>query len=220
MKLYSLVPRVLQTLAWIPTILIFKLLCGFKVSGLENLQVQKQVIFACNHAGELDPIAVTAAVFLVGFSPMFFVNAPDKEFADSFFGWRRHIYKSWFFRAWGSYPLVRGAKDYAVSLAEHERILKDGYSLCMFPEGVVSTTGEIREGKGGVGYLAHVTNSVVIPTRVRGTARHSDPGIFSGKKIISVSFGAPMHWDGSKLQTSPSMYKDFAQVLMQRIKEL
>lgn len=218
MKLYSLVPRVLQTLAWGPSVFIFKMFCQYHVHGRENLRGHTQAIFACNHSGELDPIVLTAATLPAGFSPMFYVGAPDKEFADSFFGWRKHIYKGWFFRSWGSYPIVRGVQDYAASLAAHEQILKDGYSLCIFPEGGVSTDGTLREGKGGVSYLLHATGVPVIPVRIRGTARLADPGIFSGRKRLSVSFGRPL--DGAVFTgPDPSVddFKDVARRIMQNI---
>lgn len=221
MKLYALAPLVLQTLAWIPTLLIFRLSGRFEVRGRENLKGLKQAIFACNHAGELDPIVVTAGAAPTGLFPMFYVNAPDKEFMHPFFGWRRHIYGGWFFRAWGSYPIVRGAKDYAVSLASHERILNDGYCLTIFPEGGVSTNGEIREGKGGVSYLHYATGVPVVPARIRGTARERDPGLFSARKHITITFGRPISVAVTQ-NTTPSIHdlKNLTQQVMSEIKSL
>jgi 1-acyl-sn-glycerol-3-phosphate acyltransferase len=220
MKLYAILPCVLQTIAWAPATLIFKLFCGHKVYGRENLRGLQNAIFACNHSGELDPILLTGAVFRAGFAPMFYVGSPDKEFSDSFFGWRQYIYKGWFFRAWGMYPLVRGAHDYAVSLAAHERIIKDGYNMCIFPEGGVSLNGDIREGKGGVGYLLHATQVPIVPVYIAGTARNVTPGIFSGRKKLSVHFGKPIF--AFRLPKSPAVddFKTIAQETMREIKNL
>lgn len=218
--MYSFVPRVLQLLAWAPTVLILKLFCHYKVYRRENLKGLQQAIFACNHSGELDPILVTAAVLPLGFTPMFYVAAPDKEFNHSFFGWRRYFYKGSFFRAWGSYPIARGTHDYATSLAAHERIIKDGHNMCIFPEGGVSTTGEIREGRGGVGYLLYATGVPVVPVYIAGTGRDTSAPIFSGKKKISVTFGEPVQ--RSALPSGPSVenYKLAVARIMSSVKKL
>ena len=80
---HRIVPRTLQTLAWIPTRLILNAFAHFKVRGQENLRGINQAIFAVNHASELDPIVLTAALSPLGrFAPMFYVVAPPKEFKD------------------------------------------------------------------------------------------------------------------------------------------
>jgi len=72
LKWYSWVPRILQMLAWVPTRLLLAGFCRFQVSGIENLKGLRQAIFAVNHASELDPIILTAALSPIGrFSPMF-----------------------------------------------------------------------------------------------------------------------------------------------------
>lgn len=185
-------PFVLQMLAFLPTSALLVVLTRFSVHGTKHLGSVKSAIFACNHSGELDPIVVTTAVLPRLFTPLFYVGAPDREFTHTFFGWRRHIYRSWFFRVWGMYPIVRGTQEYAQSLAAHESILTAGYSLCIFPEGRVSVTGELREGKGGVGYLHAATGIPIIPVYIAGTAKHTSPGLFSGRKRISVHFGPPI----------------------------
>lgn len=222
MKFYSIIPRILQTVAWGPTQILLHFFCSFEIRGRENLHGLHQAIFACNHAGEWDPIVLTAATLPLGYSPMFYVGAPDKEFNDHMFGWRRHLYKSWFFRSWGSYPLVRGMHDYAASLATHERILKDGYSLCIFPEGGVSRDGQIREGKGGVAYLAYATGVPIIPVYIAGTHNTPLSAITTGKRKISVSFSAPITVD-VQLNAEVNVvdeYKKIAQHTMQSIAEM
>jgi 1-acyl-sn-glycerol-3-phosphate acyltransferase len=218
MKLYSVVPRVLQTLAWAPTVLILRIFCHYQVKGREHLQGLKQAIFACNHAGELDPILLTAAALPAGFTPMFYVGAPDREFNDHFFGWRRHIYKSCFFRAWGSYPIRRGEHDYAKSLIAHEQILRDGFSICIFPEGGITEDGSLREGKGGVAYLLRATKVPIVPVYIAGTFKTPLSAILSRMRRISVSFGAPI---GPEVIGSSTIganeYKAVAQTVMQRI---
>ena len=222
MKLYSVVPRVLQTFAWVPTYIMFVTRASFSIIGARNLHGYSKVIFACNHVSEWDPIVLTAAALRLGYTPMFYVAAPDKEFNDDLFGWRKHIYKSWFFRSWGSYPIVRGEKDYAKALAAHVRIISDGFSICIFPEGAVNRDGKLKEAKGGVVYLMHATQVPIIPTYIHGTYRSPFSAVISGKRNISVTFAAPIL--PSELEdlhsVSPDEYKRVASMVTSSLQAL
>ena len=224
-KWYSLPPRVLQTLAWAPTrFLLLNFFCHFEVKGKENLKGLRQAIFAVNHSNELDPIVLTAALSpLGGFAPMFYVGAPTEEFNDDRFGWRRYIYKDWFFKGWGSYPIRPGLKNYEKSLKSHEEILKDGGSLCMFPEGGITKDGLLREGHGGISFLSHKTGVPIVPVAIVGTFTLSPSVFLSGKRRISLRFATPLSQNdlfGNIEPTTPEHYKSAAKVVMKGISEL
>ncbi len=223
MKLYTLIPRILQTIAWGPTRILLHLFCSFEIQGRENLQGLRQAIFACNHAGELDPIVLTATNVPFGrFTPMFYVGAPDREFNDNLFGWRKHLYKSWFFRSWGSYPIRRGEHDYAKALMAHTKIVSDGYSMCVMPAGGTTNDGLIRAGTGGVAYLLHTTGVPVVPVYIGGTF-NTPPSVFlSGRRKISVSFGKPVHKDEFDQFQSVGVdeYKSVVHRIMQTIVDM
>ena len=169
-KPYSWPTRILQTLAWTPTRLAFNIFCHFEVRGAHNLKGINQAIFAVNHSSELDPIIVTAALNPLGrFAPLFYLSGPSENFNDPAFKWRRHLYSSkWFFRAWGAYPHSPGTRDYAHSLKYHIQILADGGSLCIFPEGGLTKTGELGLPRGGVTYLSHNCNVPIVPVAISG----------------------------------------------------
>ncbi len=192
--LHKGVPLFLQTIAWFPTRLAFAFFIHFEVRGRKNLKGLSQAIFAVNHSSELDPIILTAALRPMGrFAPMFYVVAPAKEFDDPKFRWRKHVYKGAFFNAWGAHELARGMHDYDKSLAAHLRLLKHGQSLCIFPEGGVTKTGELRDFRGGFIHLAREAGVPIVPVAITGAYKMSLRLFFSRKRHVTLEFGAPIH---------------------------
>lgn len=197
-KLYSLPPRILQTFAWLPTRFLLMFFSGFKVYGKENLERIDQAIFAVNHASELDPIVLTAALSPIGkFSPMFYVSAEVKKLDDpKRFGWRRHLYKhEWFFKFWGSYPIQEGLRNYEMTLKNHLKLLREGRSLCMFPEGKMTRDGSLGEGHGGIVFLHHKSVVPIVPVCIRGTFKTTFRGFLGGKHKIDIHFGKPLYFN-------------------------
>jgi 1-acyl-sn-glycerol-3-phosphate acyltransferase len=185
-------PFILQTMAWPPTRLIFAFFAGFRVFGKENLRaVPGNAIFASNHANELDPIIVTAGLPLFSrFFPLFYMSAPAGTYTGKLLP--KFLFGGTFFAAWGAYPLRKGTKNYAASLETHVKLLKEGKSLVIFPEGWMTKTGQVGEAHGGVAFLAAETGVPVIPVAIRGTFKANYSGLFSGKQKISVTYGAPL----------------------------
>lgn len=206
---YSIAPRILQTLAWYPGRWMLDYFGRLEIVGRENLDRVKKmkgnrgVIFALNHVSELDPIIVLAG--LPPFSklfPMFYVGAPDESFNHNKFGWRRHIYKSWFFRSWGSYPIRAGLKNYEEALTHHLGILDDGQSLTIFPEGGITKDGILREGKGGVAFLANKTDSIIVPVSIAGVFNITKSEFFGRARKIVLTYGKPL--EKKELFSNPS----------------
>ena len=192
-KWYFISPLLLQKLILIPTKLLFTIFADFEVKGRENLKgIKGNVIFACNHASEVDPILLPISVpFWSHFSPMFYASREKKFYSDA--GWRRHFYGGDFFKAWGAYQVFIGLRDYEKALANQIRIVKDGGTLCIFPEGRTSPNGLIQTTKGGVAYLAHVTKVPIVPVRLNGTFRLSLKVFLHRKRKVSVIFGKPIY---------------------------
>lgn len=195
MKLNKIVPFILQALAWPPTLLFLKFFIHFEVRGKENLKGLKgPVIFASNHVSELDPILVRAALpMLSRLSPMFYVSR--KNYLDSIEGVRKHIYGGLFFKAWGAYPSISGQKDYAISLRHHINLLKDGCSLCIFPEGKMSETGELGEVHGGTAFLAKRVNASVCRVTITNAYGINPNAFFKRKNRIVIELSKSISID-------------------------
>ncbi|OGD67499.1 hypothetical protein A2442_03275 [Candidatus Campbellbacteria bacterium RIFOXYC2_FULL_35_25] len=225
-KIYYIAPWVLQTTIWIPTRIFFKLFCSYKVKGLKNLkELEKNcfgTIFAVNHSSELDPIMIPASLpFFSCLMPMFYVSREQKFYVSS--GWRQHIYGGLFFRLWGAHNAYTGKKDYDIALRHHIQILKDGKSVCIFPEGRKTRDGEIAEGRPGVSFLAYRTKSPVVPVRIRGLYKPHTQRDFLGRKKIEVIFGQPIYPNdlfGDKKEVSIEEFKNAREVIMDKIREL
>lgn len=193
---YSYIPFILQTLLWIPVRLIFNLFLHFKVYGRKNLDSVNQVIFAINHSSEIDPFILAAALSPVGkfasAKNLFYVVAPAEEFKDTSFKWRRYIYTERFFKAWGAYAIKRrGLHNYEESLESHLHLLKQGKSICIFPEGGITKNGEPQNPKGGMIYLSQVSGIPIVPVAISGSYKMSAHTFFGRKRHVIIEFGKP-----------------------------
>ncbi len=197
-KLYYLPPLILQTFIWIPTRIFLKTFYFYKVRGLKNLsrlkKIKKQegVIFAVNHTSELDPILIPASLpFLSRLMPMFYVSMEQKFYSSS--GWRQYIYGGNLFRMWGAYTAYVGVKNYDVILRHHIDILNAGKSLCIFPEGQKTKDGNLGEGKAGVVFLSHKTNSPIVPVKIKGLYKPLSQKDQLGRTKLEVIFGEAIY---------------------------
>jgi 1-acyl-sn-glycerol-3-phosphate acyltransferase len=69
--------------------------------------------------------------------------------------------------------------------------------VLIFPEGVRSTTGDIKEFRGGVGMIASRLELPVIPVRIDGVDRLLPTGSqFVRPGRVRVAFGAPLRLSG------------------------
>ena len=188
--LYS--PLILQTAIWPIVRPLFRSFLRLKIIGTENLPKKCGVIFAVNHSSELDAVLVPASLpFLSPLMPMFYTSRERNFYQQS--GWRQILYGGFLFKLWGSHALHSGTKDYETSLKTHIEILKNGRSVCIFPDGKRLSESEIgTRAHGGVAYLAWRTGASVIPVRIRDAYGITLLDFFLRRRYVSVSFGKPI----------------------------
>ena len=217
-KTRVLIPFFLQSVSWPIMRLLFGIFTRFEVKGKENLKGSKEtgVIFAANHLSELDPILVTGALPWLGrFSPLFYVSLQKEEYDES--GLMQHLYGGLFFKAWGAYPAFIGLKDYEKALINHINILNSCGSVCVFPEGKTTRTGQIGEGKGGVTYLSQKTQATIVPVGISGVFKMGFFDFLLRKRKIIVEFGKPILPEDLG---SNEDYKKMSETVMEKIVEL
>ncbi|MEY2476825.1 MAG: 1-acyl-sn-glycerol-3-phosphate acyltransferase [Actinomycetota bacterium] len=134
------------------------------IDGLDRIQdLPAPVIFAANHASHLD-----TPLLLTSLPPRFRHRAVVVAAADYFFD------KRWkaAFNAFsiGAVPMER-TKVNRRSAIEAGKLIEDGWSLVIFPEGGRSPLGWAQEFKGGAAYLAIRTGVPVVPVHIEGTRR-------------------------------------------------
>lgn len=156
-----------------------------KISGIDKLELGKTYIFASNHSSLFD-IPVLFAV-LPGFLSIVYKKELQK--VPVFGLGMKHT---------PFVPIDRSnARSAYDSLKLAAEILKNGYSLIIYPEGTRSSDGRLQEFKRGAFLLANMTDSEVVPVTLIGT----NCIIKKGRKAfntgtVEVHFGVPLHLDG------------------------
>lgn len=221
MKPYAILPYLLQAFAWPFAHVIFRMNGTFTVHGREHLKdIKGPMVFAANHVNDLDPVVTRAILPFIGKgkqTPLFWVARFRKDYdalADEpFEGWRGFLYSDWFFRVWGAYPAYRGTRDYGQSLRHHLRILKDGYSVCIFPQGgKAKLQGREAPVRGGAVFLAHEAGVPLIPIAIRGTRGIDFRTLFFKKTKIEVRILPPVQIPDGDVD-----YKGAAQKVMDSV---
>ncbi|MDR3050226.1 MAG: 1-acyl-sn-glycerol-3-phosphate acyltransferase [Oscillospiraceae bacterium] len=148
--LYTVAVFVLRVMLW--------LFCGVRTRGREHVPAQGPVIFLCNHAHALDPMAL--AVCVRPRQPHFMAKA------ELF----RKKWLAFLLRAVHAFPVERGKADLS-AMREAWHVLRRGAPLGIFPEGHRYTSGEMGEIKSGAAVLALKFDVPVIPTFIYGSFR-------------------------------------------------
>jgi long-chain acyl-CoA synthetase len=103
-------------------------------------------------------------------------------------------------------------------------VLKNGRSLCVFPEGGRSFDENLMEFKKGIGILAVELGVPVVPVFIEGTFQALPrDAVLPRPKRITVTFGKPLlakDIDFSKKPSDVDDYQYFANILREKVGEL
>jgi 1-acyl-sn-glycerol-3-phosphate acyltransferase len=128
-----------------------------EVDGLERLDRSRSYIFASNHQSIYDiPILFASLPFQLR------IIAKDSLGRIPFMGW--HLRRT-------GHVLVDRARPGAGVVRKMARLVKQGHSLIVFPEGTRSTDGSVAAFKGGPFVIALQSALPVVPISVVGS-RH------------------------------------------------
>ena len=197
--------RIHYRLSWMFLNLVERVLFGFMVTGRERIPKTGAVIIASNHISYYDPPVVGSGVP----REVFFL-AKEELFRNRVFGWLISRYNA--------IPLRRSGGDVG-ALKKAVGLLKQGRAVLMFPEGTRSLTGRLLKPKPGVGMIAALTSSPVVPAYVKGTNRLGDA--FLRKSKLEVVFGEPIVPPGKTgVEQEKKDYGAITQEVMRRIADL
>ncbi|RLL48192.1 1-acyl-sn-glycerol-3-phosphate acyltransferase [Oceanobacillus piezotolerans] len=176
-------------------ILLFPLF-RIKVIGKENIPKQGPVLLCSNHISNFDPpvvgITSTRDIYFMAKGELF-----EKKFLGTLL------------RGIHAFPVKRGLAD-RNALREGLKILEDGHTLGLFPEGTRSKTGEIGKALAGAGFFALRSEAAVVPCVIIGP--------YKAGSRLKVIYGKPM--DMEKYRSSKTSAKDMADAIMKEIKSL
>ncbi|RJQ42754.1 MAG: 1-acyl-sn-glycerol-3-phosphate acyltransferase [Nitrospiraceae bacterium] len=198
----------LYNLAKIIIRLIIRINGGLEVKSKENVPLTGGVIIAANHISYLDPPIVGAvlprrATFM----------ARKGLFEMPILGWA--IKQC-------AIPVDR-QKTRPSTIKEAIRRLKAGEAVVLFPEGRRSETGELLEGKRGIGMLVSMSNVPVVPAFIIGSdqALPVDAKWLKRAKV-TVVFGKPIYYTSIHKEAIPAdlLHDDISKTIMNAIREM
>ena len=196
--------RLHYRLSWLFLNFVERVLFGFVVTGEERIPKTGAVIIASNHISYYDPPVVGSGVP----REVYFL-AKEELFRNRVFGW--------FISKYNAIPLRRSVGDVG-ALKKAVSLLKQGRAVLMFPEGTRSLTGRLLKPKPGVGMIASLTASPVIPAYVRGTNRLR--GALLRRTRMEVAFGEPIVPPPPGTGAGKEIYGELTLKVMRRIAEL
>lgn len=143
--------RLMRRLSW----LLLKIFFRLRVTGRENIPAEGPLVAVANHESFLDPFVV--GVTLIKRPPMTFLAAP----------WLFKIpVVAGFIRGVGAVPAYGEGKE-VTALRNAIRILKEGGSMALFPQGGID-----REGmSGGAVFMGLKSGAPILPMRITGAGK-------------------------------------------------
>ena len=153
--IYSLVPEFLMRfLAW----MLIHTIHRVKTVDVERIPDEGPAVLVCNHVSYVDAIVIGAA----SPRPIRFVM-DHRIFKMPFMGW--------IFRTARAIPIAPAKEDPFLmekAYIDIAQALHEGDLVCIFPEGKLTTTGEMNEFRGGIVKIVERSKVPVIPMALRG----------------------------------------------------
>jgi 1-acyl-sn-glycerol-3-phosphate acyltransferase len=157
-----------------------------RVEGLDVFDgLDGPVVFVANHSSHIDT-ALLLTTLPVEWQRRVAVGAAADYFFDA---WWRAVGSA---LAFSTFPIERGG----VGLSETPtRLLAEGWSLVIYPEGTRSPDGWTRRFRLGAAYLAHLAQVPVVPVAIVGSYAAMPRGRGwpkPGRPEVHVRYGRPL----------------------------
>jgi len=155
---------------------------GLQAEGTENLPKRGPYLLCPNHASDLDPAALAAALPWPVLRQVYWAGAADILFTS---GWRRAF--SRLMRVVAVDPGIRTA------FAHSAAVLQSGHVLVWFPEAWRSKDGSLQPFLPGIGALLLKSPAPVVPVSISGTFEAwPRQRRFPRPHLVAVRFGRPL----------------------------
>lgn len=152
-------------------------------------------VFAANHSSHLDSPAFLAALPLHLRMQVRIAAAADYFFVQR---WKGALVRL----CLNAFPFERNRPGCMASLAYTERLLQQGYSVLIFPEGTRTRDGQMHHFKHGIGQIACNSGVRIIPTWIDGTFAALPGGAkWPHRQAVTVKFGTPLCFSHNDDQT-------------------
>ncbi len=187
--------KVLRFLGHGLSFLIGKILVKLEVQGLDNLEnLHAPVIVMPNHIGYLDAFVLFMALPFKIRKNLAFSAARDVLYEEySKVAWLAELF-------FNSYPLPRlESESIRPGLESTGKLIDQGYSIVIFPEGKISLDGNLQRLKLGAGLFAVEMDSEIVPVKIEGTREIAPYGKLLPRRrgTVKVIFGKPLKFKRS-----------------------
>lgn len=171
-----------------------------EIRGEENFLRDRNYIFAQNHLSHLDWLVDGYVCTPRRFT---FIAQVDKMTGMMKF-WRDLLY--WYAQ---TIPVDRNDRESKKqAIVKAIGMLKQGYTLIVYPEGTRSRDGQLHEFKPGVAKLHLESGVPILPVAVKGTYELMPPGQkLRIKKIVKMTIGKPLDFSKER-EAAKSMDKN------------
>ncbi|MDO4466940.1 MAG: lysophospholipid acyltransferase family protein [Bacillota bacterium] len=148
---------------------VLKKYATIHVEGMENLEnAKKPTIFVCNHLSNSDGLVLTEALKSV--APTFVAGV--KLSGNAFTQIGLNVVKTT--------SIVPNSSD-SEGIKRIIKLIKDGESILIFPEGTRSRTGSMIEAKNGIVLIAKMTKAPIVPL-----------GLYGSEKLLPINMEGNM----------------------------
>ena len=154
---------------------------NIKVINPENLPEEGPCVYVSNHQSYAD---ILVLLNVIKHQTVFIAK---EELASI------PVFSKWILRI-GSLFILRGdARESLKTISEGVDMIKDGYSLVIFPEGTRSRGGQMGEFKPGSLKLATKAKTVVVPLTINGSYKmYEEPGQITKNVTIEITVHKPV----------------------------
>lgn len=189
------------TVVFVTRRIIFGLLGGTTVRGLENVPKTGSVILAPVHVSYIDPMLVGCT------SPRALRFMAKEELFKGLLGW--------LLRSVGSFAVKRGETDTSAIRYALET-LQEGNALMLFPEGTRGDAQTLGPFQPGVAMMAKKTNAQVVPVGIGGSEKMLPKGGKLRRARLTIVYGEPFTYQELEGQFGK---KEAREAFNQKLKE-
>jgi 1-acyl-sn-glycerol-3-phosphate acyltransferase len=174
---------------------------SLRVYGLDNLSdLRGPALFFSNHSSHLDATLIMCTL-------------PDRWQRKTAVGAARDYFFDVWWRqaftalAYGAFPIDR-AKGGHGSIDKARELVREGWSIVVFPEGTRSPDGHMQRFRHGSARIAVELGIDLVPIAIVGAYQAMPKGKFwprKGRPVVTVRYGTPIHPDEGETHQALSM---------------